>query len=376
MLKIIKFYGIITGLLFVMMFVGLLVLKPSIVKSLYYKVYSIYFSKKTTDDYSKQIGEKEHSYPKWSPLPRTSYKKGTIYLNSAEQPDLHSALNKLQEGDSIIFGEGSYSTPIFIEKNNVTIVGDGHVQFKYGIYDNKGFIVNTSNNLTIRNIECLGIRVKDQNGACLRHEGHDLTLEHVYFHDSESGILETSNQRHNVYIKNSRFENIGKNGLAHSIYLNSADLYLDNTLILNAKDESHSLKTRGQATYILNSTISSHYSNNSRAIDLPNGGFLSIEGSTIHKGPLSVNFAAIGFGHEGIKHEKNELLINNNLILLERVAQNGLIDSAIANFKLIVRDNLIIGKVKDNNKYPLNQIFESRNDAKIKPYPHLPFKQN
>ena len=267
--------------------------------------------------------------------------------------------------------DGTYTYPFAIDKNDITIIGFGHVVFEKAAHKGKGFIVSQGNNLTIKNIECRFVAVKDKNGACVRQEGVGLTLEHVYFHHSENGILETAKTEGSIYISDSRFEQLGKAGRAHGIYSNKARLYIQNSLFLATKDEGHAIKNRGQETYIANSLISSMEANDSRLIDISNGGLLTVHHSFLHQGHLSVNGQAIGYGLEGIKHEENKVVLTDNIMLLERIKKNILLAAGDMLTEIEIKNNLIVnkdsGKEEEQNYY-----FSSRSEAGMPEFPFFP----
>lgn len=356
-------------------------LYPQIIGKVYYFAVSKYYDRQVQQEVNNfasgiklDVDEDiRQSLKPWKPLPQNvpSYKRQKVAVNGVLYATTAEALEHLNHGDTLAFYEGTYKQGFSITKNDITLVGVGHVIFEKGAYKNKGFIVSQGNNLTIKNIECRHISVVDENGACIRHEGSGLSIEHVYFHRSENGILETHGKVNEIRIKNSRFERLGKSGLAHGIYSNNANLYIDGSLIIASKDQGHGIKNRGLVTRISNSVIASYSSDDSRLVDIPNGGALSIENSILAQGPLSVNGQAIGFGLEGISHSLNSIEIKNNIILLERIKQNQLLSKANATVDMVINSNTIVWK----NAYGLNsdnQIFSSREEAGIKHYPMLP----
>src|SRR5690606_27406697 len=124
----------------------------------------------------------------------------------------------LEDGDVLRIAAGVYNEAIVIRASNVVVEGEGLVVLEGKAAGGKAAIVNKGNFNQIRNIECRQIAVPDRNGACVRHEGKNLKLYHVYFHDSEQGIL-AGNKSGMVIIENSRFQNLGKAGRAHAIYI-------------------------------------------------------------------------------------------------------------------------------------------------------------
>lgn len=338
-----------------------------------------YYNKVADYEYSRLVDDVEQTleqqiglvFKPWKPIKSLSVKNKQVAVNGIDFIDLKQALLNLKDGDELQFYNGIFTTPFLIDKNDITLVGFGHVVFEKSAYRGKGFIVNKGRNLTIKNIECRYITVTDKNGACVRQEGLGLTLEHVYFHHSENGILETAKAQSNIYIKDSRFELLGKSGQAHGIYSNKANLYIKNSLFIASKDEGHAIKTRGSETFITHSLITSMSSNDSRLLDISNGGVLNINYSFLHQGPLSVNGQAIGFGLEKLKHDVNAIKLQDNIILLERIKQNVLLATRDENVDSIIAGNIIINK-DTMHKVEDNIYFENRDDANFLKYPYFP----
>ena len=68
--------------------------------------------------------------------------------------------------------------------------------------------------------------------------------------------------------------------------------------ILSSKDEGHEIKSRARTTTIEDNEIGSLLGRDSRAIDLPNGGNITIRNNIIQKGPNSLNPDLIGIALE------------------------------------------------------------------------------
>jgi len=313
----------------------------------------------------------EKTVGRWQPYKTSSTFFQRVELNGVVYASLNEAVDGLRDGDELKIYPGVYLTPFKLSANNVTIVGVGHVIFERAAYQGKAFIVNQGDNVTIKNIECRYIAVADKNGACIRQVGKGLNLEHVYFHHSESGLLESAAQESSIFITDSRFELLGKNGQAHGIYSNKAKLYITNSLFLATKSEGHAIKNRGSETYISNSIISSMSSIDSRLVDIPNGGKLTIVNSVLHQGINSANGEAIGFGDEGSDHKNNEININDNYIILERIGNNELTRQIKNKNFTSFSGNVLIsnGEMLLSNQ---NVYFMNRKDAGILIYPMFP----
>lgn len=379
MKKILFRYFVFIGLFAHVIVLILLIVSPKLPSKFYSKFVAFYYQKATDYEYKRMTGNKlvnleqeiKTAFKPWEPLAPSSERKNAVSVNGVFFRDVYSALTELNDGDELRFHEGVFNTSFSIDKDDITIAGVGHVVFEKSAAKGKGFIVNRGKNLKVINIECRHISVADKNGACIRQEGEGLTLEHIYFHRSENGVLETAKNESNIFISDSRFELLGKSGQAHAIYSNRANLYIHNSLFIATKDEGHAIKNRGKKTHITNSLIASLSSDDSRLVDIPNGGELTIKSSILQQGPLSVNGQAIGFGLEGINSSQNSITLEGNIILLERIKTNTLLavdDSNIA----VIKNNEILRKDGDSI-YLANDFFSSRKDMLMPTYPYFPF---
>ena len=305
----------------------------------------------------------------WQPDDKRFLPRQGVWRNAQQYASLAEAAAALEHGDSLHIGAGIYTDALRISKNDVTITGYGHVVLEKANVNGKGFILATGNNLSVQNLECRYITVPSKNGACIRLEGAGLTLDNVYFHSSEEGILETASTVGNIYIVNSRFELLGKAGQAHAMYLNKANLYLSNSVILAATDEGHGVKSRGAITVIEDSIIASLNAQDSRLVDIANGGKLTIKGSVLQQGPYSANHQAIGYGLEGLAHSDNAVIVSDNVFILERRGSNLLYKAADGSPTAQISRNMIVGADSTDEA---NYHFNDREKAGMPPYPWLP----
>ena len=293
-------------------------------------------------------------------------------LNGVPVDSLSDALKRLKPGDVLEIAEGVYKSPIILNVDRVTLIGRGHVVFEKAAARGKGYIINTANDITIKNIECRNISVPDRNGACIRQEGANLTLEHVYFRNSENGILESTNKRSKILIYDSRFEQLGRAGRAHGIYTNTAQLYIYDSLFIASKGEGHEIKSRGSVTEIHGSIITSLSSVDSRLLDVPNGGKLVISNSLLHQGGFSANSQLIGYGLEGRKHSDNAIEIKDSLFLFDRIGFDNMLAIDNGDVQQQFSRNLLIGEAQLPEMDTSNIIYEARDEVNFPPYPFLP----
>jgi predicted transport protein len=375
-------YLYISGLIAHILFLGLFISQPYLFNKITAKLHDVYYAWQKQHDYVVLTQGKNLSLPNeinmvfsaWQPKQIIKDIKNRFEINGVGFSDLSTAIAYLSAGDELFIAEGIYDTPMIIDKDNITITGIGHVIFENGIADNKGFIVSKGNNLTINNIECRYIVARDGNGACVRQEGSYLSLDHVYFHQSQQGVLETSGNKGVITVKNSRFEQLGFNGRANGIYTNHASVNVQQSLFVATKEKGHAIKVKGPKLTINQSILVSLSAEDSRLVDMPNGGEFSITRSLLGQGPKSVNGQLIGYGLEGMSKLKNSINLIENVIYLERLGANYMLTTpkGIDLDSLIQKNNIIIGNDNSSYKSSDNTYFIDRTELGVPPYPKLP----
>ncbi|MGH6897068.1 MAG: right-handed parallel beta-helix repeat-containing protein, partial [Geminicoccaceae bacterium] len=252
-------------------------------------------------------------------------------------------------------------------------------------------LVVKADGVVIEGIECSGIAVRDDNGACIRIEGDDLTVRNVHFHDNQEGILSGPGGGVLV-VAGSLFERNGFGGQAHGLYIGpSIETFIfQGNRVLATTGAGHGVKSRAQRTIIENNVIAGLDGHDSRAIDVPNGGEVVIRDNVLQKGRDSANSEMIGLALEGGLHDVNQTLIEGNLFLFDTLPQGLIQDLARAvgllpakgtvihsrsPGQVILQSNTIVGarNIADGEVIERgNRMHRSRDAAGLPPYPSLP----
>ena len=293
----------------------------------------------------------------------------TILLDGIPKNSIAEAFLAAEDGSIIRLGPGEFQQAGTLTASNVLIEGVEGTKIHSTTTRNKGALVLMGHNIFVRNIECFNIQVSHNNGACIRFEGKDLIVDNVYFHDSQQGIL-TGSAPGKVNIRNSRFERLGKRGRAHAIYVGGGQLEIENSYFLSSKDQGHEIKSRAEKTVIRRSLIANLQGNDSRLIDIPNGGILEIYDSILQQSKYTVNSNLIGYGLEGDTHGTGRVSLVGNMFILDR-HNNHVLKMKHDAVQAHVSGNIFIGKMIDRFSDD-NIVFDSRKEAKMKPYPFIP----
>ena len=374
--KLLTRYLLATGVLAHVALLGALVFAPGLVQKLRYKAQA-----KVEHQLAEVVPaakaapavtweQARASLRKWQANTESRLGRGQIRVDGRDVGSLEEAAKRLRDGSLLEIGEGVYSTAMVTKANDIRIIGRGHVVFDKAVAQGKGTFVINGDGTTIENIECRNVNVGDGNGSCVRLQGKDLNLEHVYFHSSQQGLLTGRDPGH-VSIRHSFFERLGHGGQAHGVYQGGGSLAIDRSYFLGSKNEGHEVKSRALRTTITRSVIASLTGDDSRLIDISNGGIVSITDNTLQQGPNSENWDLIGFALEKRRHKENALTVKRNVIIMEREGGNNLLHSKAQNTKLDVSDNIIVSP-KKTRFADHNLEYGDREEARLPPYPEVP----
>src|SRR6185437_1765609 len=116
----------------------------------------------------------------------------TLTVGSSGQfSTLSAAIAASHNGDVIQVAAGTYTNDFATITTNITIEGVGGMVNLVATQSppNGKAILTTDANVTLDNIAFSGCTVPDGNGAGIRYETGNLTLNNCYFHDNQNGIL-------------------------------------------------------------------------------------------------------------------------------------------------------------------------------------------
>lgn len=264
------------------------------------------------------------------------------------------AIAAAKAGDTVRISEGEYFDCAFVRANKLVIEGVGDAA-KILLTDKacggKGVLVISGNGVTLRNLTLTRARVPDGNGAGIRNEAPDLTVEGVRFVNNQNGILSTPSDPGTLMIRDSLFDGNGgcgnSGGCAHGLYVNASTvLHVENTTFTGTKN-GHHIKSRALRTEVVGCTIrDGEEGTASYEIEVPNGGSLVVQNTTMQKGPEAENHSAmITIGAEGVTQPTREITIENNTVRNDGPWTTVLLRNLTAT-EAAIKGNRISGNVK------------------------------
>lgn len=220
------------------------------------------------------------------------------------------------DGGTVYIEPGTYTNDFASISKNLTVDGVGglpHLQATQLIPNGKAIFV-TNGNISIANLEFSGAAVTDGNGAAIRAESGNLTLDKVYIHNNQDGVLTAQNPNATVTVTNSEFAfNGAGDGYTHGLYaghigkLTVINSYFHDTQV------GHQIKSRAASTDIEGNYIADGSNGSaSYSIDVPNGGTAIVKNNVIEKGPNKQNPYFVAFGEEGASNPNSNLTVDNN----------------------------------------------------------------
>ena len=258
-----------------------------------------------------------------------------------------------RDGDRIAIGAGSYSDCAVWTANDLTIEGEGadSTLITGTPCGGKALFITRGNAIVIRGLALTNAHVGDFNGAGIRAEGGDLTVEHVRFVNNEDGILAGSLPGRTIIVRDSAFIGngtcAGGGGCAHGVYVGQIGLLrIERTRFFETR-EGHHIKSRAERTEIVGCDIADGtFGSASFSVDIPNGGAVLVLNTHIQKGPKSQNHtAAIMIGAEGVSQPTPDIVVQGNVFLVEGTYDAYLVNNVTAT-EASLRGNTLQGNAR------------------------------
>jgi hypothetical protein len=261
-------------------------------------------------------------------------------------------------GDVVRIDPGTYADCATWRASHLLIEGTGPGVLIAGkTCAGKAIFITQGANITVRGITFADASVVWHNGAGIRAEGPNLTVEHSRFVTNENGILAGGGADSVLRITDSEFAGNGAciDACAHGVYAGEPIYLLDieRCVFLDTKI-AHHIKSRARNTVIRDSRIEDGaHGTSSYLIDIPNGGNVLIQGNTMEKGPHTSNPAvAISIGAEGVTNPTGVLIVRDNHFRSDLAVKTIFVrDSTIAPVELV--GNNLSGDVQPLTRQPV-----------------------
>ncbi len=235
---------------------------------------------------------------------------------------LADAVAHATDGSVILVDAGTYTNDFATVTAKITIKGVGGMANFVATEappNDKG-ILTVDNDVTIENCSFSGCAIPDAdggNGAGIRYEGGQMTLENDSFVGNQNGILgapAVAGLINTVTVDHCLFlDNGSGTGLTHNFYMGDVSQVTFTNNVSEGANVGHEFKSRAYSNDIENNVFADGPTGDaSYEIDLPDGGADTVSGNVIEKGVDAQNEAMVHFGGEGIPYAGSSLLVSDN----------------------------------------------------------------
>ena len=231
---------------------------------------------------------------------------------------ISAAVAAAKPGDMILVQAGTYTNDFPASINGLTIEGvGGKVNLVATKQPPNGkAIFDVSGNTVLKNLTFSGATVPDGNGAGVRYEGGNLTVQSCVFHDNQNGLLGGVDPNGTITIDHSEFYNNGTSaGNTHNIYIGDIKQFTLTNSYVHDANVGHEVKSRAENNTITGNRIYDNSGTSSYSIDLPNGGNAVIANNTIEQGANGQNGVILAYGEEGSLHAGTNVSLTGNTIV-------------------------------------------------------------
>jgi hypothetical protein len=259
------------------------------------------------------------------------------------------AARAARDGDIVEIQAGTYRGDVAVwSQKKLTIRGVGgrvRLMADGRSAEGKAIWVLRNGEFDISNIDFIGARVADKNGAGIRFESGRLRVSNCLFWASENGILTTGSPLE-LDIRNSEFGYNGAgDGLSHHLYAGHIRALKVTGSYFHHAHAGHLLKSRAMVSTIAYNRFSDEAGGRaSYELDFPNGGVVHVLGNIVQQNRETENSVIVTYGEEGLLHDHNRLLISSNTLVNDHPYGGTFVRVASGTDKVVLANNLLVGR--------------------------------
>jgi len=214
--------------------------------------------------------------------------------------------------------------------------------------EGKAIWVFRGHRATVENIDFIGARVPDRNGAGIRLERGQLTVRRCSFFNNQNGILTANGADIRLEVEDSDFGYNGAgDGFSHGLYAGRIDSLRLTGNHFHHGNVGHLVKSRARLNRIeYNRITDGNDGSGGRAsyeLELPDGGVAEVVGNVIQQGPLTRNSVIVSYGVEGYRWPQNTLRLVHNTIVNDARMGGTFVRVSPGAASVVMRNNLFVG---------------------------------
>lgn len=230
-----------------------------------------------------------------------------------------------QDGDVVEIEAGDYRADVALwEQARLTIRGiNGAARlFAEGqSAEGKAIWVIRHGAFDVANIDFIGAKVEDGNGAGIRFEGGRLRLRNCLFWGNEMGLLTggggpAADAVLTVEDSEFAYSHVDNGRWAHNLYVGAIAEFTMTGSYSHHAGRGHLLKSRARVSKVLYNRLTDESGGRaSYELDFPNGGLVTVLGNVVQQQPETENSALIAYGEEGYVWPVNRLTVVSNTLV-------------------------------------------------------------
>lgn len=259
------------------------------------------------------------------------------------------AAEMARDGSIVEIDAGDYVADVAVwTQRSLTIRGLGdRVRLRAAGADAEGKAIWVFRNAdaTVENIEFLGARAADRNGAAIRFESGRLRVSRCTFWGNQNGIMTASEPSAELVVEQSEFGyNGGGDGLTHGLYIGAIGRFRLTGSYLHHGNVGHLVKSRARTNRIEYNRITDEIGGRSSyELEFPSGGLVDVVGNVIQQTRGSRNSTIVSFGAEGYRWDRNRLALVHNTVVNDQRFGGTLIRVWPGGEPALLRNNLLVG---------------------------------
>jgi len=204
----------------------------------------------------------------------------------------------------------------------------------------------------ISNIDFIGAKVSDGNGAGIRFEGGSLRVRNCLFWGNETGLLTVNanaDPNAQLLIEGSEFAYSHVDGRwGHNLYVGTIDQLTVTGSYFHHAAVGHLLKSRARVNHILYNRLTDESGGRaSYELEFPNGGVARVVGNLIQQQQGTENSVLISYGAEGYKWPVNTLMLGSNTLVNDHPYGGTFVRVAPGADRVISVNNIRVGPGRD-----------------------------
>jgi hypothetical protein len=233
--------------------------------------------------------------------------------------------------------------------------------------EGKAIWVFRNGDFEVSNIDFIGARVDDRNGAGIRFENGHLVVRNCLFWGGESGLMTSNGAAARLEIEGSEFGYNGDGeGLSHHVYVGSIGSFRVTGSYFHHGNVGHLIKSRAALNEIQYNRITDEQGGRaSYEVDLPNGGIAVLIGNVIQQSRETENSTLISYGQEGYKWPENRLDLMNNTLVNDHPYGGAFLRAAPGAGSIVLANNVRSGPGRYHTADPTQTLNDVTGDRSL-----------